>query len=186
METIMARIAPNTSPAAEAQKQLDGVKAKLGSVPNIFQTFAHSPAVLDFYMQGSGALGKTSISTKLRESLALTVAGLHGCDYCASAHTKIGEGAGLTTEELKHNLKGQSEDAKTQAALTFAAKTVESRGNVSDADVKAVKEAGFSEGEVLEMVAVIAFNIFTNYFNHVADTDVDFPHVSTSDVRKAA
>jgi uncharacterized peroxidase-related enzyme len=182
----MARIAPNQTPTTEAQAQLDGVKAKIGSVPNIFQTFAHSPAVLDFYMQGSGALGKTSISAQLRESIALSVAGLNGCDYCASAHTKIGEGTGLSAEELAQNLNSQSGDAKIQAALDFAALLVTDRGNVNDNDVQAVKDAGYTEGEVLEITAVVAFNIFTNFFNHVADTDVDFPAVSTADVKKAA
>lgn len=182
----MARIQPNQNPTPEAQKKLDGLRAKLGSVPNIFQTFAHSPAVLDFYLQGSGALGNTSISAQLRESIALTVAGLNGCDYCASAHTKIGEGTGLDESELKANLKGRSEDVKNQVALDFAALLVTDRGNVSDDDIQAVKDAGFTEAEVLEIVAVTAFNIFTNYFNHVADTDVDFPHVSTAEAKKAA
>ena len=182
----MARIQPNQNPAAEAQEKLDAVKAKLGSVPNIFQTFSHSPAVLDFYLQGSGALGNTSIGADLRESIALTVAGLNGCDYCASAHTVMGKGAGLSDTETQKNLHAQSEDAKSQAALDFAAKLVENRANVTDADVQAVKDAGFSDGEVLEIVTVVAFNIFTNYFNHVADTDVDFPSVSTQDVKKAA
>jgi uncharacterized peroxidase-related enzyme len=182
----MPRIKPNSNPAPEAQAQLDGLKAKLGSIPNIFGTFANSPAVLNFYMQGSGALGKTSISASLRESIALTVAGLHGCDYCASAHTVIGKGAGLNDAEAAKNLHAQSADAKIQAALDFAAKLVVSRANATDADVQAVKDAGYTDGEVLEIVAVVAFNIFTNYFNHVADTEVDFPHVSTSDVKKAA
>jgi len=137
-------------------------------------------------MQGSGALGSTSLSPALRESIALTVAGLNGCDYCASAHTKIGMGAGLSEGEAAHNLNAKSEDAKTQAALNFAALIVEQRGNVNDNDVQAVKEAGYSDGEVLEIVAVVAFNIFTNYFNHVVETDVDFPHVSTQGTKKAA
>ncbi len=182
----MARIQPKKNPAPEAQKLLDGLQAKLGRVPNIFQTFAHSPAVLDFYMQGSGALGKTSIDAALRESIALTVAGLNGCDYCASAHTAIGKGAGLDDDEAEQNLHAKSNEDKTQAALDFAAKLVQKRGNVSDADIKAVKEAGYDDGAVLEIVAVVAFNIFTNYFNHVADTDVDFPAVSTKDTKKSA
>lgn len=182
----MARIQPNQNPAPEAQAQLDGVKAKLGSVPNIFQTFAHSPAVLDFYMQGSGALGKTSINAALRESIALTVAGANACDYCASAHTVIGKGAGLSDDEAAQNLHGNSAEAKVQAALDFAVLLVEQRGNVNDNEVQALKEAGYTDGEVLEITAVVAFNIFTNYFNHVADTDVDFPLVSTDDVSKAA
>lgn len=182
----MARIEPNQNPDAATQEKLDGVKAKLGVVPNIFQTFAHSPAVLDFYMQGSGALSGTSISAQLRESIALAVAGVNSCDYCASAHTKIGEGAGLSADELAQNLHGNSGDVKTKAALDFSVKLVNSQGNPSDADVQALKDAGYTDGEVLEITAVVAFNIFTNYFNHVADTDVDFPLVSTADVSKAA
>lgn len=182
----MPRIQPNQNPSPEAQEKLDDLKAKLGNVPNIFQTFAHSPAVLDFYLQGSGALKNTSISAGLRESIALTVAGLNGCDYCSSAHTVMGKGAGLDEGETQKNLHAQSNDAKSQAALDFTAKLVENRANVTDADVQAVKDAGFSEAEVLEIVAVVAFNIFTNYFNHVADTEIDFPLVSTEEVKKAA
>ena len=182
----MARIEPNQNPSPEAQETLNAVEAKLGMVPNIFKTFAHSPAVLDFYMQGSGALGNTSISAQLRESIALTVAGVNSCDYCASAHTAIGAGAGLSADELASNLHAKSDEAKTQAALDFSLKLVNSQGNATDADVQALKDAGYTEGEVLEITAVVAFNIFTNYFNHVADTDVDFPLVSTGDVSKAA
>lgn len=182
----MARIEPNANPSPEAQAQLDQVKANIGVVPNIFGTFANSPAVLDFYMKGSGALKGTSISSALRESIALTVAGANSCDYCASAHTKIGEGEGLSADELKHNLHGTSEEAKTKAALKFALVLINTQGNPTDADVQALKDAGYTDGEVLEITAVVAFNIFTNYFNHVADTDVDFPMVSTSDVKKAA
>ena len=182
----MARIEPNQNPSPEAQETLNAVEAKLGMVPNIFRTFAHSPAVLDFYMQGSGALGNTSISAQLRESIALAVAGVNSCDYCASAHTAIGAGAGLSADELAGNLHAKSEDAKAQVALDFSVKLVSSNGNPTDADVQALKDAGYTEGEVLEITAVVAFNIFTNYFNHVAGTDVDFPLVSTSDVSKAA
>ena len=182
----MARIEPNQNPSPEAQEKLNAIEAKLGVVPNIFKTFAHSDAVLDFYMQGSGALGNTSISAQLRESIALAVAGVNSCDYCASAHTKIGEGEGLSADELKHNLHGTSEDPKTKAALEFALVLINTQGNPTDADVQTVKDAGYTDGEVLEITAVVAFNIFTNYFNHVADTDVDFPLVSTEEVKKAA
>lgn len=182
----MARIQPNMTPSPDVQKTLDGVKSKLGVVPNIFQTFAHSPAVLDFYMNGTGALGKSTIPAKLRESIALTVAGQNTCDYCASAHTKIGQSLGASDDELAMNLNGQSQDAKSAAALTFASAVVVKQGRVSDADIQAFKDAGYSDAEVLEVVAIVAINIFTNYFNHVADTDVDFPFVSTQDVMKAA
>ena len=182
----MTRIQPVTNPEGQAAELYEAVTSQLGMVPNIFKTFGNSPAVLDFYMQGSGALGNTSISAQLRESIALTVAGANSCDYCASAHTAIGAGAGLGADELASNLHTKSEDAKAQAALDCSLKLVNSQGNATDADVQALKDAGYTEGEVLEITAVVAFNIFTNYFNHVADTDVDFPLVSTADVSKAA
>lgn len=182
----MARIQPNQTPAPEAQEKLDALKAKLGSVPNIFQTFAHSPAVLNFYLAQSQALAKTAISGALREQIALTVAGQNGCDYCASAHTVMAKGQGIEEGEAANNLKGQASDAKVQAALDFVKKIVASRANLADADIEAVREAGYSESDILEIVAVTCMNIFTNYFNHIVDTDVDFPHVSTADIQKAA
>lgn len=186
MEIFMPRIQPTQNPSPKAQEQLAAVKKMLGSTPNIFTTFAHSPAVLGFYLAGSGALAESSISGGLREQIALTVAGANHCDYCASAHTALGKMQKLAEGELAQNLNAKSADSKTQAALTFARKLVDLRGNVSDEDVKAVRDAGFTDGEVLEIVAVTSLNIFTNYFNHVAGTEIDFPLVATSNVAKAA
>jgi uncharacterized peroxidase-related enzyme len=177
----MPRIKPVDPATAQGQAKtyLDGIQAKLGGTPNIFKTFAHSPAVGEFYANGSAALGKSTLSAALREQLALTVAGANACDYCASAHTAIGKKVGVADDELPAALQGRSKDKKTQAALTFAKKVVDSKAKISDADLKAVKDAGYTDAEVLEMIAVIAFNIFTNYFNHIVDTDVDFPKVDT-------
>jgi uncharacterized peroxidase-related enzyme len=181
----MPRIQPVDPATAQgpAKEYLNAIQAKLGGTPNIFKTFAHSPAVGEFYANGSAALGKSTLSAALREQIALTVAGANSCDYCASAHTVIGKKAGVADDELPAALKGQSKDKKTQAALTFAKKIVDAKGNLADADVKAVKDAGFTDAEVLEIIAVVAFNIFTNYFNHIVGTEVDFPKVET---KKAA
>ena len=177
----MARISTLDLDKAEpkAKEILDGVNKALGTVPNVFKTFAHSPAVLEAYMGFSGAMAKAKLPATVREQIALTVAGKNECDYCASAHTVLGKKAGLDEKEIPLNLDGKATDAKSQAVLDFTLKVVEKRGQVSDADVKAIKEAGFSETEVVEMVNVIALNIFTNYFNHVADTEIDFPVVKT-------
>jgi uncharacterized peroxidase-related enzyme len=182
----MARIEPNQNPAPEAQKLLDGVKAKLGKVPNIFQTFAHSPAVLESYLNFSGALGKSSISAALREQIALTVAGANQCDYCASAHTAIGKSLKIDDAELTQNLSGKASDKKVQAALTFVRKSVDQRGKVGDADVQALRDAGYDDAAIVEIVATIAINLFTNYFNHIVGTEVDFPAISTASIAKAA
>ncbi len=182
----MPRIHPNLNPGKKAQEQLDSVKKMLGATPNIFTTFAHSPAVFGFYLGAASALAETSLSAALREQIALTVAGANHCDYCASAHTMLGKKQQVEESELTKNLNARSSDAKTQAALTFARKIVDLRGNVSDVDVETVRKAGYNDGEILEIVAVVSLNLFTNYFNHVAGTEIDFPLVSTSSVSKAA
>ncbi len=183
---MTTRIQPNTTPNAKAKEQLESVKKMLGGTPNIFTTMAHSSATLGFFLGGAEALSTTSISSALREQIALTVAGVNSCDYCASAHTTLGKMQKIADSELTQNLNGKSSDVKTQAALTFASKIVTLRGHVSEADVKAVRASGFNDTEIVEIVAVVSFNIFTNYFNHVAATEIDFPKVSTANVSKAA
>lgn len=182
----MTRITPNQNPNSEAQAMLAQVKATLGSTPNIFTTMAHSPATFGFYLQGSAALGKSTLSAKLREQLALVVAGLNGCNYCASAHTVLGGMQKIAESELALNLKGQSADSKVQAALGFASAVVTKHGRVNDADFALVRSAGYTDGEIMDIIAVVGLNIFTNYFNEALGTVVDFPLVSTADVMKAA
>lgn len=182
----MSRIEPNKTPDAQSQQTLDGLQKALGMTPNFYQTLAHSPATLAYAMAGNAALSKGTLGAALREKLALTIAGVNACDYCASAHTAIGKLHKIDGAELANNLNAQSSDAKTQSALTFAKKVVENRGIVSDAELKAVRDAGYTEGEIIEIVATVAVNLFTNYINHIAGTDIDFPLVSTSAVAHAA
>ena len=178
----MQRIPALTTATAPAlsQPMLEAVGKKLGMVPNLFKTFAHSPAVLQYYLAGSEALGNGVLSGALREQIALVTAGANECDYCASAHTLMGKGAGLAAGEMNNNLRGQSSNIKTQAALDFAKAIVNSRGQVSDAQLQAVRAAGYGDAEVVEIVAVVAANIFTNYFNHIAGTVIDFPIVRST------
>lgn len=174
------RIQPKHNPSPEAQTMLDAAKKQLGMVPNLFQTLAHSPAALEAYLSFNTALSKSKISAALREQLALTVAAVNGCDYCASAHTALGKMAHVDEAELTCNLAGVSNNPKTQAALTFAKQVVKERGQVKDADLAAVRDAGYSDAEVVEIISVVAVNIFTNYFNHIAGTEIDFPRVNTA------
>lgn len=165
----------------KARETLTNIEKQLGVIPNIFATFAHSPAVLEAYLGFSGALAKAKLDGKIREQLALTVAGANSCDYCASAHTALGAKAGVSKEELASSLHAHSQDAKTQAVLTFSKLVVEKRGAVQQSDVEALRTAGLSEAEIVEVVAAIGLNIFTNYFNHIAATDIDFPVVRTGE-----
>ncbi len=175
----MPRIQPIELDQAQpkAKALLEGVHKSLGITPNIMRTMAQSPATLEAFLGFGKALSGASLSPQLREQIALTVAGENTCDYCASAHTAIGTKLGLDTDELAANLKGFSSNPKIQAALDFARRILTERGRVSDDDLRRVREAGYSEGEITEIVAVVAQNIFTTYFNHIADTDVDFPRV---------
>jgi uncharacterized peroxidase-related enzyme len=141
---------------------------------------------LQFYLQQGEALAGGSLPAQLREQIALVTAGSNGCDYCASAHTLMGKGAGLAADEMAKNLQGRSGDAKTQAALDFAKAIVQSRGQVTDVQIQAVRSAGYSEADVVEIVAHVATNLFTNYFNLIAGTVVDFPPVSATPIRAAA
>lgn len=173
----MARITiPTRDDAPAASKPtLDAVHAQLGRVPNFFRVAATSPAVLSAHSAMNQALGKV-LDLRLRERIALTVAGVNGCEYCDAAHSFTGENfAKLTPQEIALARDGRSAEAKADAALHFARKVAESRGKVSDNDIAAVRAAGFSEAEMVEIVAVVAANFFTNLINNVVQTDVDFP-----------
>ena len=175
MPRIEATTAANT-PAASATL-LEGVQKKLGMVPNLFKTIAHSPAALKFYFGQGEALATGKLSAGLRHQIALVTSGVNNCDYCASAHTLMGKGTGLQVEELAVNLLGQSGDAKVQAALTFSKQVLEKQGHVNAADVQAVKEAGYDDAAVMEIIANVAATVYTNFVNNASGTVIDFPLV---------
>ena len=166
------------APAA-SQPMLHAVEKQLGMVPNLFRLIANSPAALDGYLSLSGALAKGSLPAPTRERIALAVAELNGCDYCLAAHSYIGANmAKLDPAEIAANRRGHSTDAKADAAVRFAASIVKARGHVSDEDVHAVKLAGYTDAQVVEIVLHVALNTLTNYVNEVAKTAVDFPAVA--------
>ncbi len=162
----------------QARELLEGVEKRLGMAPNIMRTMANSPAVLEAYLAFGAALGKGSLSAKLREQIALAVGEANQCKYCLAAHSALGNKAGLSEAEVEESRRGVSSNAKTQAALGFARKVVRERGWVGNDDLASLRTAGFDDGGIAEIVATVAVNIFTNYFNHVAETVVDFPEVS--------
>ena len=164
----------------KTRQLLDAVQAKLGMTPNMMKTMAAAPAVLDAYLGFGAALGTGHLDAKFREQISLAVAQANSCEYCLSAHTAIGKMVGLKPEEIAAGREAHSTDAKHQAGLQFVQALVVQRGVVSDQAVAQVQAAGFSEGDIAEIVANVAVNIFTNYFNHVARTDVDFPRVAVA------
>lgn len=178
----MSRIAIPTREDAPAKSQPlpDAVEKQLGIVPNLFRLVGTSPAALEGYLGLNSALGRT-LDAKTRERIALAIAQANGCDYCLSAHTYLGLNlAKIDEAEIALNRGGHSGDAKADAAVTFARKVLDARGSVSDADIAEVRLAGFSETQVIEIVANVALNVLTNYINNVAETDIDFPVVLAS------
>lgn len=165
--------------APEIAATFTAIKSELGTVPNLFKVMAVEPSVLNAYMAFSSAAGKGPLPNKVREQLALTTAGSNGCDYCASAHQALGKMAGLSSNDVSLALEGRADDAKVEAALTFAKSVLADRGHVPDASLEAVRKAGWSDREILDMVANVVLNIFTNYLNNVAGTEIDFPRVAT-------
>jgi len=164
----------------KAKQLLDGVQAKLGITPNLMRTLATAPAALEAYLNFGAALGTGHLDAKFREQIALTVAQANSCEYCLSAHSTIGKMVGLKPEDIERSREAHAADAKRDAGLQFAQALVVQRGVVSDETLGRVKSAGYTDGDIAEIVANVAVNIFTNYFNHVARTEVDFPRVSVA------
>ena len=173
----LAAIDPVTA-TGKAKDLLDGVQKALGVTPNLMRTMANAPSVLDGYLAFSGALRGGSLSAAAREAVALAVAGENACGYCASAHTFLAGKAGVATDELARNLAGTSGNPKTAAALALARRIVATRGQVADGDLAAARAAGFDDGAIAEIVALVALNVLTNYLNNVAQTSIDFPVVA--------
>jgi uncharacterized peroxidase-related enzyme len=168
---------------ASSRPQLEAVKQLLGSVPNLFRMVSNSPAALAGYVGMLGALAKGKLPAATHERIALAVAEANGCDYCLSAHAWLGRNvAKLDEAEMAANRRGTSNDAHAEAAVRFARQVMDRRGHVSDAEYQAVREAGYDEAEVIEIVQHVALNTWTNYMNSVAPTVIDFPVVAARKV----
>lgn len=143
---------------------------------NIFKSMANAPATLDAYLALSGALKDASLSAKEQEVVQLAVAQANDCPYCISAHTAIGKGAGLTEAQTVAARRGRfDDDPKLDALARFATAVFEKRGLVSDEDLTKFRNAGYTDQSIAEVVASYALALFTNTFNHINQTPVDFP-----------
>ncbi|MDH6258899.1 peroxidase-related enzyme [Bradyrhizobium sp. BR13661] len=177
----MSRI-PTPATIAEAPEKsrplLEAVNSQVGFVPNMFRLISTSPQALEGYLGLSGAIGKGALPAATRERIALAVAEVNGCSYCLSAHTHFGRNAAhLDDAEITANRSGRSNDPKADAAVSFAAKVARARGHVAEADLSAVRLAGYTDAQVIEIVLHVALNTWTNYVNEVFKTDIDFPVV---------
>ena len=176
MSTRIETLNPETT-TGTSKELFNAVQKKLGFIPNLIKVFGNSPATLKAYLSLGEIAASGNFSAKFREQLALAIAEENSCNYCLSAHTTVGKMSGLTDEQTEQNRQGLADDTKVQAGLQFAQLVTNNRGVVSNEELQAVKDAGYSDGEVLEIVLNVVSNTLTNYVNHIAETEVDFPKV---------
>ncbi len=168
----------DTSVAQAASKGLlDQIHGAFGATPNMFRAVANSPAALKSMWAAFGALGGGVLTAQLGEKIAVAVADSNRCEYCLAAHTALGRKAGASAAEMAAAQAGRADDPQTAAALDFALKLVRQHGQVGDGDVAALRAAGFDDEQIVEILAHVALNLFTNYVNVAFDVPVDFPRV---------
>lgn len=181
----MARINPVDPAHADERTAatLHAVAKKLGALPNMFTTFAHSPAALSGYLGLAEQLAGGRLSPRQRELIAIAVAEENACDYCLAAHAALGRAVGLDDDDIERARAAGARDAVDQRVTLFALKVARSRAALSDDEFHAAREAGLDDGLIVEIVANVALNVMTNYLNRVAATEIDFPRLAT---RRAA
>jgi uncharacterized peroxidase-related enzyme len=158
-------------------KTLNAVERKLGTLPNIFTTFAHSPAALKSYLQLTETLAKGRLSARQREMLAIAVAEENTCEYCLSAHIAIGTNCGLSEQDIILARQGSAADSLDRAITRFAVQVTRSKATLNEVELNGIKRSGLDDELVVEVIANVAMNTMTNYLNRIAGTDVDFPLV---------
>lgn len=181
----IAQLDPSQA-TGKTQQLFNGVQAKLGVVPNLFRVVGNSPAALEAYLGFSSALSNGVINTRVREQIALAVAETNLCGYCLSAHAFIGGKVGLTDKDIADARRAIAAGDKTDAILKLARNIVVQRGELADTDLQAARQSGLNDAEIVEVVANVALNLFTNYVNHIARTVVDFPEVKPGQPEPAA
>ncbi len=163
---------------AESKPTLDMFTANIGFTPNMLATFAQSPIAFNAWATLVGSMSK-ALDVKTRDSIGLAVSEVNGCNYCLTVHSFTAEHmAKLPAEEIILARKGHATDPKRDAAVQFARRVIETRGQVSDGDLKAVRGAGFTDANVMEILGLVAMYTLTNLFNNVFDPDKDFPLVA--------
>ena len=166
-----------TAATGSVRTVLDQIHGAFGATPNMFRAVANSPAALQSMWAAFGALGGGVIGAALGEQIAVAVANRNACDYCLAAHTALGRKAGVSGDDLAAAQSGESADPRTAAVLRFALKLVNERGQVDATDVQALRDHGWSDEHIVEIVAHVALNLFTNYVNVALAVPVDFPGV---------
>jgi uncharacterized peroxidase-related enzyme len=173
----VARINLVTAESAHPEQKalFDAIQAQLGMVPNFLRAFANSPAALKAFLGLHGIAGAGSLDPQTRERIALALAQQNSCQYCLSAHTAIGRKAGLDGAEIAANRAGTSRDDKAAVAVRFARSLVAHMGEVTTDELLAMRNAGYSESDIVEVITHVGMNILTNLLGKAGRIDIDFP-----------
>ncbi len=175
-------VVENQDANQEQAELYTAIAGALGSVPNFLKVFANSPSALKAFLGLHGIAGEGSLDPHTRERIALTLAEQNSCQYCLSAHTAIGRKAGLDNAEIESNRAGASEDLKAAAAVTFARSLVEHTGDVTNAEIQAVRDAGYSDSDIVEIITHVGMNILTHILAKASRVEIDFPKVELKKV----
>lgn len=180
MTTTLSRLTliDPDSATGPAKELLDGVARQLGGVPNFLRALAASPAALGGFLGLNGKLHGGALDGQIAERIALVAAETNGCQYCVSAHTELASKAGLGADEIAAARRGNSSDARAAAAVGFTKAVIEHRGDVTSAELDSLREAGFDDGEVAEIITHIGLNTLTNFLAKIGRIEIDWPEVS--------
>jgi uncharacterized peroxidase-related enzyme len=170
-----------TQATGKTKQDFDDLEVRLGFVPNLFRVLANAPAALDGYLNFSAALAGGSLDSKVREQIALAVAASNLCGYCLSAHAFLAGKVGLSQRDIADAIRATAVSGRTDAILKLARSVVVQRAEVGDSDLAQARAAGLTDGEIVETVANVVLNIFSNYVTHVARILADFPQVRPGD-----
>ncbi|MCC5809646.1 MAG: peroxidase-related enzyme [Ectothiorhodospiraceae bacterium] len=170
-------VSPETA-NAEQKALFSAIQSQLGMVPNFLKVFANSPAALQAFLGLHGIAKAGSLDLQTRERIALALAEQNACEYCLSAHSALAKGAGLSPEEIAINRRGASQDAKAAAAVTFARALVEHTGEVTTTELQAVRDAGYGDAEIVEIITHVGLNLLTNILGKASRVEIDFDRVA--------
>ncbi len=171
----MSRLTNDFIVTEQAKQILSNIQKNMGMIPNIFKLIAHAPNVLDGYLYFHNSLSKGELTMQEREYISLRTAAINKCEYCTNAHSAIAKKSGLTLEEIKNALENKSNTPKIQQLLNFVSSIIQNHGNINDQQLTTIKNTGYSETAIVEIIASVALNIFTNYFNNIVQPEIDFP-----------
>jgi alkylhydroperoxidase/carboxymuconolactone decarboxylase family protein YurZ len=163
----------------KGQELLAGMEKATGMVPNVLKQMANSPAALEAFLASRDILAKGQLDPKMRLLIGILIAETYSCQYLLSARVAQAKSAGMTDEEIKSGKEQSSKDPKFDRGLQFVRNLILRHGELPASEMAELKAAGFSEGEIVELIAQTASDMQVYYLIQIANPEVDFPSVAT-------